>query len=71
MNIILCKFHVLFFVLNLQGNDLKKRLEIVGRQMKGFQTSFEYIQDYINTYGLKMWQEEMTRIINYNVEQVI
>ncbi|KAB7495837.1 WASH complex subunit strumpellin [Armadillidium nasatum] len=59
------------FVFNQKGkgNDLKKRLEIVGRQMKGFQTSFEYIQDYINTYGLKMWQEEMTRIINYNVEQ--
>lgn len=26
-------------------------------------------QDYININGLKIWQEEVTRIINYNVEQ--
>lgn len=38
--------------------------------MNGFCTSFEYIQDYISMYGLKIWQEEMSRIINYNVEQV-
>jgi WASH complex subunit strumpellin len=27
------------------------------------------IQDYINVYGLKIWQEEFSRIINYNVER--
>ena len=37
--------------------------------MDGFLRSFEYIQDYINIYGLKIWQEEVSRIINYNVEQ--
>ena len=37
--------------------------------MDGFRRSFEYIQDYVNIYGLKIWQEEMSRIINYNVEQ--
>lgn len=37
--------------------------------MDGFRRSFEYIQDYINIYGLKIWQEEISRIINYNVEQ--
>ena len=26
-------------------------------------------QDYLNIFGLKMWQEEVMRIINYNVEQ--
>jgi len=26
-------------------------------------------QDYVNIYGLKIWQREMSRIINYNVEQ--
>ena len=35
----------------------------------GFRRSFEYIQDYLDIFGLKMWQEEVTRIINYNVEQ--
>ena len=27
------------------------------------------IQDYVNIYGLKIWQEEFSRIVNYNVEQ--
>lgn len=27
------------------------------------------MQDYININGLKIWQEEVTRIINYNVER--
>lgn len=37
--------------------------------MDGFHRSFEYIQDYVNIYALKIWQEEVSRIINYNVEQ--
>ena len=52
--------------------------------MSGFRRSFEYIQDYVNIYGLNIWQEEVSkflvywpvamvtqvsRIINYNVEQ--
>ena len=45
------------------------RLAALGEQMNGFQRSFEYIQDYVNIYGLKIWQEEVSRIINYNVEQ--
>jgi WASH complex subunit strumpellin len=37
--------------------------------MKGFRRSFEYIQDYVNIYGLKIWQEEFSRIIYFHVEQ--
>lgn len=37
--------------------------------MDGYRRSFEYIQDYVNIYGLKIWQGEISRIINYNVEQ--
>jgi WASH complex subunit strumpellin len=44
-------------------------LEKLKGQMFGFRSSFEYIQDYINIYGLRIWQEELSRIINYNVEQ--
>lgn len=36
--------------------------------MDGYRRSFEYIQDYIGIYGLKIWQEELSRIISYNVE---
>ena len=27
------------------------------------------VQDYIDIAGLKMWQEELARVINYNVER--
>ncbi|XP_052274369.1 WASH complex subunit 5-like isoform X2 [Dreissena polymorpha] len=50
-------------------SELTPRLESLGGQMEGFRRSFEYIQDYVNIYGLKIWQEEVSRIINYNVEQ--
>lgn len=45
------------------------RLKELGAQMDGFRRSFEYIQDYVDIYGLKIWQEELSRIVNYNVEQ--
>lgn len=49
--------------------DFEQRLTALGKKLDGFRQSFEYIQDYINIYGLKIWQEEFSRIINYNVEQ--
>lgn len=45
------------------------KLKELGATMGGFHRSFEYIQDYVNIYGLKIWQEEVSHIINYNVEQ--
>lgn len=45
------------------------KLKDLGATMDGFHRSFEYIQDYVSIYGLKIWQEEVSRIINYNVEQ--
>ncbi|XP_044765893.1 WASH complex subunit 5 [Coccinella septempunctata] len=49
--------------------ELEQKLNTLGNIMEGYKKSFEYIQDYININGLKIWQEEITRIINYNVEQ--
>lgn len=69
--------HVIFFF-NMHGiikksvfqsSELVPKLEAIGQKMDGFRRSFEYIQDYVSIYGLKIWQEEMSRIINYNVEQ--
>lgn len=45
------------------------KLEALGARMDGFIRSFEYIQDYVDIHGLKIWQEEVSRIINYNMEQ--
>jgi WASH complex subunit strumpellin len=49
--------------------DFEERLSRLGLRLDGFRQSFEYIQDYINIYGLKIWQEEFSRVIMYNVEQ--
>ena len=52
-----------------QTSELVPKLDQLAAVMDGFRRSFEYIQDYVNVYGLKIWQEEISRIINYNVEQ--
>lgn len=52
-----------------QPSELMPKLKELGATMDGFHRSFEYIQDYVNIYALKIWQEEVSRIINYNVEQ--
>jgi WASH complex subunit strumpellin len=44
-------------------------LRALAQKMIGFQRSFEYIQDYVNLYGLKVLQEELYRIINFYLEQ--
>lgn len=50
-------------------DELSKRLRILSDKLEGYRRSFQYIQDYVNIYGLKIWQEEFSRIVNYNVEQ--
>ncbi|GAB6028824.1 WASH complex subunit 5 [Chamberlinius hualienensis] len=59
----------LVFNSRAKTSELSSKLQTLGTIMDGFQKSFEYIQDYVNIYGLKIWQEEISRIINYNVEQ--
>lgn len=51
------------------SGELMVRLEKLGEQLDGFRRSFEYIQDYANLYGLKIWQEEFSRIVYFYVEQ--
>eukprot|EP00667_Euglena_gracilis_P000875 EG_transcript_875 len=46
-----------------------RRLTDLGQRLNGMRSSFEYIQDYIRLYGLRIWQEEMQHIIAHNVEQ--
>ncbi|CAG2161735.1 unnamed protein product [Oppiella nova] len=50
-------------------SELVTKLKALAQVMDGFRRSFEYIQDYVCIYGLKMWQQEVSRIVNYNVEQ--
>jgi len=53
----------------LQPGELVQKLKQLGATIDAYCRSFEYIQDYVNIYGLKIWQEEVSRIINYNIEQ--
>ena len=48
--------------------ELQARLERLRAQLDGNRQSFEYIQDYINIPGLRVWMEELARVIGYNVE---
>ncbi|EGD78584.1 WASH complex subunit strumpellin [Salpingoeca rosetta] len=49
--------------------EMLPRLRALAKRLQGIKRSFEYIQDYVSIYGLKIWQEEVSRIINFNVEQ--
>lgn len=58
----------LIFSPKLKGSDLKLKLDELGITMEGHRNSFEYVQDYIGINGVKMWQEELKRIIMESVE---
>ncbi|KAF0972785.1 hypothetical protein FDP41_009034 [Naegleria fowleri] len=51
------------------AKQFEEKLTKLYSQLDGMLRSFEYIQDYVHVYGLKLWQEEFSRIIMYNVEQ--
>ncbi|XP_044148704.1 WASH complex subunit 5 [Bufo gargarizans] len=59
----------LIFNPRAKPSELLPKLKEMAATMDGFHRSFEYIQDYVSIYGLKIWQEEVSRIVNYNVEQ--
>eukprot|EP00753_Platysulcus_tardus_P012790 PLAT3544.1.p2 GENE.PLAT3544.1~~PLAT3544.1.p2 ORF type:complete len:1162 (+),score=712.35 PLAT3544.1:31-3486(+) len=49
--------------------EVHSKFAALARELDAFKRSFEYIQDYITMYALRIWQQEVSRIINYNVEQ--
>ena len=67
------RFHrALIFEVDRKGrydtNNVETRLRALAHELASFRRSFEYIQDYIQIYGLKMWQEECARIMAFNTE---
>lgn len=60
---------------DLTFKDFTNRKEIydsmnnVANKLDGFKKSIEYLQDYISIAGLKIFQQEFSRTINYNTEQ--
>lgn len=45
-----------------------KAFGILAARIGGFRRAIEYVQDYVDLAGLKIWQEELSRIMCYNVE---
>lgn len=48
-----------------------RSLASLSGRLQGFQSALECIDDYACVNGLRMWHEEMKRIISYNVEQEV
>eukprot|EP01061_Rhynchopus_euleeides_P006910 TRINITY_DN15897_c0_g1_i1.p1 TRINITY_DN15897_c0_g1~~TRINITY_DN15897_c0_g1_i1.p1 ORF type:complete len:1161 (+),score=596.63 TRINITY_DN15897_c0_g1_i1:141-3623(+) len=54
---------------NAQRNiSFEEHLSQLSKRLEGIKVSLEYVQDYMNVYGLKIWQEEFSRLINHAVE---
>ncbi|XP_055613775.1 WASH complex subunit 5 [Uranotaenia lowii] len=50
-------------------SELDIKLATLHKIIDGYKRSFEYVQDYLNIHCLRIWNEEMQRIINYNVQR--
>ena len=53
-----------------QAAAMRSIASLAGR-LEGFKAALECVEDYVCMNGLKMWHEELSRIMNYNVEQEV
>lgn len=44
-------------------NNFLPRLQKLAESMDGYKRSLEYIQDYINMHGLKIWQKQVSKML--------
>ncbi len=54
---------------SLTQTDIYARISGLAATLDGLKRSIEYLQDYIGIAGLQMYQQELSRVINYNTEQ--
>lgn len=62
-------FHDILQFKEDESSECNTTFNTLAATLNAYRLSFEYIQDYIGIYGLRMWHEELSRVINYNVEQ--
>jgi WASH complex subunit strumpellin len=53
----------------LSRGEINSKMSKLAAELDGLKRSIEYLQDYIGFAGLKMYQQEMARIIGYFTEQ--
>ena len=51
------------------SSELMDRFMKLRDKIRGLKRSIEYIQDFLNIYGEKIWNEEIVRIIEFAVEK--
>lgn len=47
------------------ATNLLPRLQKLAESMDGYKRSLEYIQDYINIHGLRIWQKQVGTYLRY------
>ncbi len=48
---------------------VSSQLSQLASALSTFRRSFEYVQDYVDLYGLKVWQTQLTRVLAFYTEQ--
>lgn len=62
--------HETFIFKNKHSNqELREKFSILKTKFAGIKESFEYIQDYLNIQGDKIWHEEIQRIFSENLDR--
>ena len=51
------------------SNEMMDKFKFLRDKIKGLKRSIEYIQDFLNIYGEKIWNEEIVRIIDFADEK--
>jgi len=51
-----------------KAEDFETRIMTLANSLENFKRAIEYIQDFVNIYGVKIWQEEFNRIINKYID---
>ena len=49
--------------------EINQNMSKIANTLDGLKRSIEYVQDYIGIAGLKIYQQELTRVMNYFTEQ--
>jgi WASH complex subunit strumpellin len=64
--------HAMHFDLTFKDmtrHEINTNMSKLAATLDGLKRSIEYLQDYIGIAGLKIFQQELARIVNYNTEQ--
>lgn len=53
------------------ASNLMSRLQKLAESMDGYKRSLEYIQDYINIHGLRIWQKQVCMLLVFILCKVV